>query len=682
MARAPVEVERGKTRPSARRELLRRSIVLVWLFAPILATGCSARGRAVREVAPLALCFASLESCASAEASFVAWDGDRNAGRTLPGGGTVAGQVVTVSYRVPLGLGIFVLGESTVQRVATRHGVVEALAAPVHVAASERPVDGRFLVEVTLGAGRALWANPVFAGTEAELAEVPVMNALGGFVLAGFLAFGAVQQGLTWRRARVRTPVAALAAAFGVMSVRAIVRQFRFTPLWEGMPYVARTAEILAIPVMVLALGSFYFWVAGVEGRSRRLRAWWTAGGVVVAFLVASNAVPSLRAPALDAAYAFMVVTTAMVAWALRGAWPTLHPEDRKLTLLGCLVATGGAILDVALIGAGRLVILGIVPIGFAVEAVCQAELLARRNGRAHDRVDELSGELTGTNTALRVAHDSLAESHAELARDAVVLEAELDERRRLQGALDRATGQLTQAESMATLGMLMAGIAHDLRNPLNYMQGAAQVLRSSLPALGSDDPSERADAVGRVQKVAGWVESGTASMGALTVAMRNQARSGDRELVVIAVGEVVHEALLLCASRTSFCALEVEADDTAIAVDPTGLGQLVMNLVSNAADALVEARDADPDRPATIRVSAHVDGKRFCLVVEDSGPGIPTALRTRILEPFFTTKPRGEGTGLGLAIVQRVIKENGGTLEVGRSEDLGGARFEAAWVT
>ena len=132
--------------------------------------------------------------------------------------------------------------------------------------------------------------------------------------------------------------------------------------------------------------------------------------------------------------------------------------------------------------------------------------------------------------------------------------------------------------------------------------------------------------------------------------------------------------------SRTKVCEVEVDVQDATIRADATGLGQLVMNLVSNAADAITEAKEKHPDQATKIRVSARVEGDAFMLAVEDSGPGIPEHVRARILEPFFTTKPRGQGTGLGLAIVQRVVKQHEGTLEIGRSDALGGARFDVRW--
>jgi signal transduction histidine kinase len=270
---------------------------------------------------------------------------------------------------------------------------------------------------------------------------------------------------------------------------------------------------------------------------------------------------------------------------------------------------------------------------------------------------------------------------HAKLVRAGRSLAAELEERRRLQGELDRATHHLMQAENMATLGMLMAGIAHDLRNPLHYVQGAAEELEEALPLLKSERAEDRDRAIAAVATVVPWVRQGVTSMDAISRAMRNQSRAGGAELDDVNVHEVIVEALLLCRSRCAACTVDVDVDPIIVEADATGLGQLVMNLVSNAADALKEARDAGrAERMAILVRAKDLGAGRFSLEVHDSGPGIPESLRARILEPFFTTKPRGVGTGLGLAIVQRVVRDHRGTLTVDRSPELGGARFRAAF--
>jgi signal transduction histidine kinase len=314
--------------------------------------------------------------------------------------------------------------------------------------------------------------------------------------------------------------------------------------------------------------------------------------------------------------------------------------------------------------------------VGSVLEAILLSFALADRLKRLQREV-VVKGELALANASEALVHAERARAASDEAFAARELAMhELDERRRLQGELDQATQQLTQAENMATLGMLMAGIAHDLRNPLNYVQGAAEQLRAAIPSLRSEDASVREKTLGRVEKVVGWVEQGTAAMDAISLAMRNQARGGVSDMEAVNVREVVNEALLLCRSRTKLCELDVDVQNATIEADPTGVGQLVMNLVSNAADALTEAKAKGQCDDPRIRVHAAVTDGEVCFEVHDSGPGIPEALRTKILEPFFTTKPRGQGTGLGLAIVQRVVRQHEATLSVGRSDGLGGALF------
>jgi two-component system NtrC family sensor kinase len=308
----------------------------------------------------------------------------------------------------------------------------------------------------------------------------------------------------------------------------------------------------------------------------------------------------------------------------------------------------------------------GYVGCGFIVETICQALIVAKRSSAAHDRVDELAGELELKNATLEQSN--------------ATLEAELAERRRLQGELESATHQLTQAENMATLGMLMAGIAHDIRNPLNYVQNAVENLEEAMPALSSDDPEARRRGIETVGTSARWVKQGTATMDAISLAMRNQSRGGGADFEVVGLRDVASEALLLCGSRARVCAVDVQVSERSVYGDATGIGQVIMNLVSNAADALTEARARDRAAPMKILVRGLVTDEGATLEVHDSGPGIPEALRARILEPFFSTKPRGQGTGLGLAIVQRVVRQHEGSLEVGRSEELGGARFTFRW--
>jgi two-component system, NtrC family, sensor kinase len=366
-----------------------------------------------------------------------------------------------------------------------------------------------------------------------------------------------------------------------------------------------------------------------------------------------------------------VVAVVAMAGLTLHAAFVRAEQGSRSAKLFLAAFSPFIAAVVAAVLSIAGVVDVGpywtaFIPAGSCLELVLFAYALA-------DRIKELQREVVVQGErALASANEALA------ARELAM--HELEERRRLQGELDVASQQLTQAENMATLGMLMAGIAHDIRNPLNYVQNAVEQLEEAIPNLRSSEPGAREAAVATVERVVPWVENGRASVDAISRAMRNQARMGGDEREAVNFGEVVAEALVLCRSRTTLCTLHVEVASTTVLADPTGLGQLVMNLVSNAADALKEHHARNPRAELVIRVRGVVDAETFTVEVHDNGPGIPESLRAKILEPFFTTKPRGVGTGLGLAIVQRVVRQHGGTLAVESSAELGGALFRAVF--
>jgi CheY-like chemotaxis protein len=153
-------------------------------------------------------------------------------------------------------------------------------------------------------------------------------------------------------------------------------------------------------------------------------------------------------------------------------------------------------------------------------------------------------------------------------------------------------------------------------------------------------------------------------------------ARQSPPERRRLSVNQAVHEALELLAYS-----LRVADVETSLQLDPTlpaiwgdahQIHQVVVNLLTNARHAV---RSAAGDRRIHI-TTARVDERRVRLTIEDSGPGIPDAVRARMFEPFFTTKPAGEGTGLGLSLCRGIVESHEGRIEASSSSMLGGARF------
>jgi two-component system NtrC family sensor kinase len=154
-----------------------------------------------------------------------------------------------------------------------------------------------------------------------------------------------------------------------------------------------------------------------------------------------------------------------------------------------------------------------------------------------------------------------------------------------------------------------------------------------------------------------------------LVVKLRTFSRKDEGELKRVSVRESVESLLTILSHRTRD-RIRVETqlgEPDMIECYPSLLNQALMNLVSNSIDAI--------DDRGSITISAGAADGAYRIMVEDTGCGIPVALRERVLEPFFTTKPVGRGTGLGLSITYSIVQQHGGTLELCEADGGGGTR-------
>lgn len=226
---------------------------------------------------------------------------------------------------------------------------------------------------------------------------------------------------------------------------------------------------------------------------------------------------------------------------------------------------------------------------------------------------------------------------------------------------LDSTQERLVRAERLRALGELAAGVAHDVGNVLAIVGSHAELL-----AQRATDADTRA-LVGACLRS---VEEGTRSVRhVLDMARGHTPSRGERRRFDLE--KVAREALHLAAPRWKDAGQEV--DTTALGAVPEAIGEsaevrdAVLNLVLNAIDAT--------PRGGRLALATGVEDEQLVFSVDDSGPGVPLALRARIFEPFYTSKGPAH-TGLGLAQVARVARQLGGSVRVGESA-LGGARFE-----
>jgi signal transduction histidine kinase len=255
---------------------------------------------------------------------------------------------------------------------------------------------------------------------------------------------------------------------------------------------------------------------------------------------------------------------------------------------------------------------------------------------------------------------------------------------------LKAAQAQLVQSEKMASLGELTAGIAHEIQNPLNFVNNFSEVSRELVDELKqafaegdqqtvvdiADDLAGNLEKINHHGKRADSIVKG--------MLQHSRTSSGQKELTDI--NALCEEYLRLAyhgirAKENDFNAkFEIHPDEDLplVNVIPQDIGKVILNLINNAFYAVNEKWKAESCDPGTmfkpeVGVSTRKLGNSLEIIVKDNGKGIPDAIKGKIFQPFFTTKPTGQGTGLGLSLSYDIVtKGHGGELRMESREGMG----------
>jgi DNA-binding response OmpR family regulator len=292
------------------------------------------------------------------------------------------------------------------------------------------------------------------------------------------------------------------------------------------------------------------------------------------------------------------------------------------------------------------------------LKARVRAQLRRRQFEDETRRVREQLLRSQSEAAAARSARE-LAETRAQLVE---ALERKNDELERAYRELQTTQTQLVQSAKMASLGELVAGVAHEINNPLAFVLSHLDTTRRSLAKAEPDrahmtqtakDNWDRA--LSRLQEM----NLGLERIRELVVKLRTFSRLDEGERKTVSVRECV-ESLLTILSHKLKDRIQVEThygEPDQLDCYPSLLTQAIMNLVANSIDAI--------EGPGSIDIRTGAIESGYQIVVTDTGHGIPSHLRERVMEPFFTTKEVGHGTGLGLSIAYSIVRKHGGTLEL-----------------
>lgn len=289
--------------------------------------------------------------------------------------------------------------------------------------------------------------------------------------------------------------------------------------------------------------------------------------------------------------------------------------------------------------------------------------------------------------TDRKQAEAGLRQSEAQLRQQTQELQAALDQ-------LQRTQIQLVQSEKMSSLGQLVAGVAHEINNPVNFIYGnlthASQYTRDLLALLklyqkhyprpvaeiqAEADAIDLEFLVEDLPKLIGSIRLGAERIQRIVASLRNFSRMDEAEMKAVNIHDGIDSTLLILQNRlkakpdqAEISILKEYSDLPLVECFAGQLNQVFMNILSNAVDALEEENRKCIDQqiaapPAQIRITTEQKGDRVVICFSDNGSGIPAPLLNRIFDPFFTTKPIGKGTGLGMSISYQIIEKHGGSL-------------------
>ncbi len=281
--------------------------------------------------------------------------------------------------------------------------------------------------------------------------------------------------------------------------------------------------------------------------------------------------------------------------------------------------------------------------------------------------------------------------------------EKELEQAREIEKAyknLKEAQQQLVQQEKLASLGQLTAGIAHEIKNPLNFVNNFSDLsvelieeAKEELSALSDQLSAEDREKVDEAFEILNDIESNLKKIyehgtraDSIVKSMLEHSRGGSGKMEPTDLNALVNEFVNLSfhgmrASKNAISVdIEFDLDDTIgkVPLIAEDFSRVIINLCNNAFDAMRDKINAESETPDSKEFSPKLIIRTFeknqatFLEIEDNGPGISQEIKDKIFQPFFTTKKGTEGTGLGLSITNDIIKAHGGFLEVSTKQNKG----------
>ena len=310
-----------------------------------------------------------------------------------------------------------------------------------------------------------------------------------------------------------------------------------------------------------------------------------------------------------------------------------------------------------------------------------------------------LNKAVKDANSALTISEFKLERTEKVKRTTAILLEETIEELEQKRKAIEETNAalnksledlkatqsQLIQSEKMASLGELTAGIAHEIQNPLNFVNNFSEVsnelIDEMIEEIENNDLEEVKAIASDVKQNLEKINHHGKRADGIVKGMLQHSRSSDGIKEPTDINVLADEYLRLAyhglrAKDKSFNAtLKTDFDKSIgmINMASQDIGRVILNMITNAFYAVDEKKKAGVENyEPTVSVMTKKEGNNLEIIVGDNGNGIPDEVKDKIFQPFFTTKPTGQGTGLGLSLSYDIVKAHGGELKVKTKKDEG----------
>ena len=353
------------------------------------------------------------------------------------------------------------------------------------------------------------------------------------------------------------------------------------------------------------------------------------------------------------------------------------------LLVLNVLSITGALLIGWLFVG--RYLVRRLVGLAGAMRDMAGGDLEAPVAVSGNDEVTDMARALeVFRRHALEVQRLNLVEKLAE------ELDAKNHALEDTLARLNKAQEQIVAEEKLASLGQLTAGVAHEIKNPLNFVNNFAEVSLELLDEVGevlaegrdgAIDADEIREILEDLKVNLGKIGEHGERANGIVRSMLDHSRGAPGDWRETDLNALLKQYLDLAyhamrAQTTDFNATLLEDLDDAVGVlkvVPQDLSRAFLNILTNACQAIEERRgkENDPDYQPELRIASRRTDDGVTFAIRDNGAGIPQALRRKIFEPFVTTKDTGQGTGLGLSLTADIVTRHGGAIEVDSQEGV-----------